>query len=409
MDRLIGSIQNYAWGDRSVLAELQGRPPSATPEAELWLGAHAVAPSMLLDAGCTLAEAIDEDPEAVLGPRVRERFGRFPYLLKVLAAAEPLSIQVHPSLAQAKVGFAREAAAGVGWSSRRRTYRDDNHKPELLCALTRFEAKCGFRPLDRTGLIIEALDNSSASRGLAQLRRELATGSDPAQCLLGALEWLFRLPVAATSALVGEVVDAAKAVLADRARPDDLAGYDRELFWLSELDRFHPGDVGVLVALLLNHVVLEPGQAMFLRAGNLHSYLNGAGVELMASSDNVIRGGLTTKHIDVDQLLQVVDTAPDDAPVQSPAGNCHRFEAPVPDFSLTRLGPDVTTEVTPVGPEIVLVTNGTAEVRPLEGAEPATIGRGESALIAWGDGPYRLSTDADALVWRATVGDLSPS
>ncbi|MDH3679801.1 MAG: mannose-6-phosphate isomerase, class I [Acidimicrobiia bacterium] len=403
MDKLVGEVQHYAWGDRRHIAELQGRTPGPEPEAELWFGAHPVAPS-LIGADRSLLDAVDEQPAALLGPTVYARFGQFPFLLKILAAAEPLSIQVHPSLAQARAGYHREDAEGIPRDSPSRTYRDDNHKPELICALTEFEAKCGFRPLPATRLLIGALADGGG-RGLLELSRRLGDGSGPSTSLLDALAWLLRIGPTDASSVASEAVAAAERLLA-RGLDPALTPFERDLRWTAELNRYHPGDAGVVVALLLNHVVLQPGEAVFLGAGNLHSYLRGVGVELMANSDNVIRGGLTVKHVDVDELLTVVDLGTGPAPIQTPVGCHHRFQSPTPEFSLTRAVGAEPGRFEPSGPEIVLVTEGAVVLEGPGTAGPLRLRAGEAALVAFVDGPYHFRPEGSATFWRATVGDL---
>ncbi|MEM9615828.1 MAG: mannose-6-phosphate isomerase, class I [Actinomycetota bacterium] len=413
MDLLDGVIQPYAWGDPQAIADLQGRTPSGEPEAELWLGAHPVAPGRLASTGRSLADATAAEPAAVLGAAVADRFGRFPYLLKILAAAEPLSIQVHPSLIQAKAGFAREEEHGPALGQPDRTYRDDNHKPELICALTPFEAKCGFRDPELTTALVGALAARRGGTQLSSFAAALSVGGTAGERLSATLAWLFGLSADDAATLVDELLDAAAVALAEIAdgAGADVGAHRDELESLAELHRFHPGDVGIPVSLLLNHVTLAPGQAMFLPAGNMHAYLRGVGVELMANSDNVIRGGLTVKHIDVDELLAVVDTNPMTAPVQTAVDGVHRFDTPVPEFALERVtGTEI--EAVPTGPEIVLVTAGEARLRPADGADREAellVGRGAAAIVYAADGPYRLTAPAGTVAWRATVGDLSLS
>ena len=432
MDRLIGQVQGYAWGDPAFIPRLQGRTATGKPEAELWFGAHPVAPSHLVDSGAALDELVRADPLTVLGPSATRRFGRFPYLLKVLAAAEPLSIQAHPSLAQARAGHAREEAAGIPWDSPRRTYRDDNHKPELLVALTPFEAKCGFRPLADTRRVIELLATAGPTPALAGLRSRLdgspggsVTGAAGDRAVVaGLIGWLLGLPVEASRPLVADVVAAAEKLLAGAAVPSDLqddvpddgldevpdeaAAFEAELRWTGRLDVRHPGDIGVVVGLLLNHVVLAPGEAVFLEAGNLHAYLRGAGVELMANSDNVVRGGLTSKHVDAAELVSVLDATPGPAPVQIPTGAVHRYWSPAPEFALTRLagalqGAEAPEPMDPTGPEIVLATGGRATLVTDDGRS-LDVDPGQAALVTPGDGPYRLEAREAGVWWRATVG-----
>ena len=419
MEPIEGILQSYAWGDLGAIARIQGRAPSGEPEAELWFGAHPMAPSPLVErTGQTLADVMTDRPTPLLGPAVEERFGAFPFLLKVLAAAEPLSIQAHPNLDQARSGFEREEAAGIAWDSPSRTYRDRNHKPELICALTDFEAKCGFRPLATTRSLIDALLGASdlgspghgpvPSVGLTDLARRLSSGGGEAAVLAAVLGWLLHLPRAGRGSLVADTVRAASQLIAGPPESID-ADFEPELRWTVELDRVYPGDVGVVVALLLNHVNLAPGQAMFLEAGNLHSYLRGTGVEVMANSDNVVRGGLTVKHIDVDELLAIVHTEPAPPPIQTPGGPVHRFDADVDEFSLTRLvGETEPRRFEPTGPEILLVTEGSAVVRVAGGGEKRRLGSGDAALVEASDGCYELELGPSATAWRAAVGERSP-
>jgi mannose-6-phosphate isomerase len=425
MDLLAGTVQHYAWGDRAALSALQKRSPTGEPDAELWFGAHPVAPSRLVGANRSLLDLVVAQPDDVLGRDVVERFGRFPYLLKVLAAAQPLSIQAHPSLAVARAGYDREQAAGIPVDAPTRTYRDDNHKPELICALTAFEAKCGFRdPVVTADTLDQLIASRAASsqpqsdRGLdllVELSDLLRTGPRPDIAIAEAMRWLLHLSADGARSIVGAVVEGAAVVVADMAaRGVDAAA---EIRWIDELHQRHPFDIGIVVSLLLHHVVLAPGEAIFLGAGNLHSYLRGVGVELMANSDNVVRGGLTVKHIDVDELLAILDPRPIELPVQRPVSNDHRYESPVAEFSLTRLVAPSRPEVwrfDPAGPEIILVTEGEAELRTAGAAtgvtDPPTesctvrVVQGSAALVGASDGAYEVRLGPATTAWRATVG-----
>jgi mannose-6-phosphate isomerase len=424
MELLRGVVKGYDWGHPRAIAEMLGHEPPGHPEAEYWLGAHPSAPSLTLDQNRALDDLIAEDLEALVGPAVAQRFDGLPFLLKILAAARPLSIQAHPSLDQARVGFTREESEGIALDAPERSYRDANHKPELICALTPFEAKCGFRPIGESRRLVAALDAPALDELAARLRSD---GSE-ADVLADTVAWLLRLPDVEAARMVRAAGTAAANRLPVACRGDrTLAGaagpgpgtehnyeqkvehgFERELAWTVRIAEAFPGDVGVVVALLLNHVSLVPGQAIFLQSGNLHSYLRGVGVELMANSDNVVRGGLTSKHIDVEELLAIVDYRPSRAPVQTASGAVHRFEVPVPEFSLTRL--DSTShqlgqpEFTPAGPEIVLVTSGaltlTSAQRRLE------VPAGAAALVGYSDGPYRVADRAPGrtVAWLAGAG-----
>ena len=418
MELLVGVVRDYDWGDHTAIADLLGHKPPGHPEAEYWLGAHPSAPSNVAVLGRTLDAVIADELVPIVGPAVAERFAGLPFLLKVLAAERPLSIQAHPSLAQAQAGFARENAAGVDRDAPDRSYRDANHKPELICALTPFEAKCGFRPVVDSHRLISAMGEPE----LGPLARRLAAAGTDADILADTVPWLLRHDSAEAATLVAAALRAADRLLAADSGQDDgqeggregtaqnerLEPFRTEMEWTRRIAAAFPGDIGVVVALLLNHVSLTPGEAIFLQAGNLHSYLQGVGVELMANSDNVLRGGLTPKHIDVDELLRVVDYTPAAAPVQRPAGPIHTYSSPVPEFSLTRLDSHVgdidAVAFQPAGPEILLVTSG--EVTVETAGETLRLPTGSAALVRHDDGRYRMrdETPGHTVAWRAALG-----
>ncbi len=389
MDRLVASVQHYEWGDPWFIPAFQRRPATGAPEAELWLGTHHRGPATLERDGRPLATAIATDPEGTLGETVAARFGRLPFLAKVLAAGGPLSIQAHPTSEQAAEGFQREEQVGVPLDSPERVYPDPSHKPELICALTRFEAKCGFRPLDETRELFGALEPA-----LAPVTERLGASGRDDDVLREVLAWLLRTGEAEAATLVAAAVAAADG--APRGGPHDAA-----LAWTGRIARDHPGDIGVVVALLLNHVELEPGQAVFLRAGNLHCYLQGAGIEIMASSDNVVRGALTSKHVAVDELLAIVDCAPAAPPVQTANGCLHTFHAPVPEFSLTRVCVGDDTRLRVRGPEVLVVTDGVVEITTQSGQVLAAEA-GDALWVPASDGCYLIR--GGGILYRAAVG-----
>jgi mannose-6-phosphate isomerase len=369
-------IRPYDWGSHTAIAELLGRAAPGGPQAELWMGAHPDDPSRLPD-GTTLAERIAADPAGELGAPTVAAFGpRLPFLAKVLAAERPLSLQVHPTLAQAQAGFAAEQAAGVARGAG--NYADDNHKPELICALTPFSGLAGFRPVETTARLLQTLDLAEfADRlgDLAALVGEWLTMPDP-----GALV----KRVAAAAAEDGEFP-------AERACASSLAAA-------------YPGDPGVLVALLLNLVHLDPGEALFLPAGVPHAYLSGVGVEVMANSDNVLRGGLTSKRIDVPELLSLLDFAPARPQVQTGSAiSAAEWAYPVParEFRLSRISG--ATELPAGTPQIVLVLDGEFSISR-DGKE-FSLGRGQSVFVGAAGGAvdlggagtaYRVTTNLDA-------------
>ena len=367
---LDGVPRRYEWGSRTAIPQLLGVEPDGRPTAELWFGAHPHDPSPA--DGASLDQLVAADPEAMLGASVADRFGgRLPYLLKVLAADRALSIQVHPNLDQARAGYAREESAGVAEDAPERNYKDANHKPELLCALTPFDALCGFRPVDATAELLDEL----ALPELGFLV-DLLSGDDPLRAAFtGTLEHPDIGPVAA--ALANRVIDAGAGPLyATRLAAEDA-----------------PGDVGVVLTLLLNYVRLEPGEAIYLGAGNVHAYLRGTGVEIMASSDNVLRCGLTPKHIDVPELLRITDFTPLDEPLWPAVGG--RFDVPVPDFALTHLDIDEATGLHDDGPCIVLCTGGSVTVADLP------VAPGHAAFVPAGE-PVSISGAGEVFV--ASVG-----
>jgi mannose-6-phosphate isomerase len=331
------ATRNYEWGSATAIPKLLGREPDGRPVAELWFGAHPDDPSPA--EGESLDALIEADPVGLLGAAAVERFGpRLPYLMKILAADRALSIQVHPTRAQAQEGYAREEAAGIPRDAPNRNYRDANHKPELLCALAQFDALCGFRPVEATLGLLDGLGVPALAFVADALR-----GPDPLRTAFTAL-----LSVEDPAPLVAAVAERAADAAEGPLYAARLAAQDA------------PGDIGVVVTLLLNYVRLQPGEAIYLGAGNVHAYLRGTGVEIMANSDNVLRCGLTRKHVDVPELLRITDFAPLREP-RRPALR-GRFEVPVPDFALTRIELDEPCGLDDPGPCIVLCTAGHAQV-----------------------------------------------
>ncbi|MGB2569396.1 mannose-6-phosphate isomerase, class I [Micromonospora citrea] len=385
MELLYGPIRDYAWGSRSAIAELQGRPvPSDGPEAELWLGAHPGAPAMVDRDGdrVSLVDLLVAEPDHWLGERVVDRFGtRLPFLMKVLAADAPLSLQAHPDAEQARAGHAADAARTGG----HRNYVDPYHKPELLVAISPMEALCGFREPAESARVLAAFGVPALEPVVAALR------AGPGG-LREAVRLLLTWPAAERAGLVEAVVAA------------DVAGPDAEL--ARALAAGYPGDPGVLVALLLHHVTLAPGEAIWMPAGNLHAYLRGTGVEVMAASDNVLRGGLTPKHVDVDELLRVLrfevlaDPVVTARPV-APGVVC--WPVPVDDFALHRVTVDAATPQVRLplpGPRVVLCRAGKLSVD--DGAGVVTIGPGQAAVGTAVAEPLVFSGEGEAFV--ATCG-----
>lgn len=379
MLRITHATQPYAWGSRTALQALFGDGGDGVM-AEAWMGAHAAAPSRTLEDGRTLAELVAADTRATLGEDVVARFGpSLPYLLKVIAADRPLSLQVHPHIERAREGFAEEEAAGIAVDAPERNYRDRNHKPELVYALTPFEAMCGFRAPRRAAELLAGLD--------APLAKELhgvLTASPTADGIRAAFTQLLQPETRPSAAEVCEIADACAARLA-AGSPSPRA--DRTVLLLQEA---YPGDPGVVTSLLLNPVTLQPGDAMFVPAGGVHAYLQGVGVEIMASSDNVLRAGLTPKHVDVPELLRNVDyvAAP---PIRIAPELFHGatkvFYAPVDDFelSVTEIDDDGTHPLPGRGPRVLLCLDGAVTVATANDGT-LTLERGQVAFVPAADG-----------------------
>ena len=389
MDLLRPVVRPYAWGSRTAIAELQGRPvPAPGPEAELWMGAHPSAPSGVgRDAsGPTALDAvIAADPVRELGPECAWRFGgRLPFLLKVLSAERALSIQVHPSRAQAQAGFAAENERGLAPGDPARNYVDDWPKPELLYALTPFEVVAGLRAPADAAALLRAL----AVDRLQPLAAQLSAATSE-QAMAGALASVLEWPEPGRAELVAAVVAACARLSSAGSGAGSAAGsgagrYADACAAAVRVAADHPGDLGIVALLLMRHVVLQPGQAVFMPAGGLHAYLRGTGIELLANSDNVVRAGLTSKHIDVPELLKLLDPAVS-VPVLSPGVLADRFawfDTPAPEFRLYVLrldGPSVT--LPGAGPRILLCLEGACSLRSAPG-DTLELRRGESCFIS---------------------------
>ncbi|MFI5976578.1 mannose-6-phosphate isomerase, class I [Streptomyces sp. NPDC051452] len=381
MDRLDNTIRPYAWGSRTAIPHLLGVEPTGEPQAEMWMGAHPGAPSRS-ERG-TLVEVIDADPERELGARAVARFGpRLPFLLKILAAGAPLSLQVHPDLEQAKAGYADEERRGIPVDAPHRNYRDANHKPELICALTEFDGLCGFRdPLKAAGLLDGlGVDSLKPYVDLLHARPEDAALREVLTAILTA-------DPREMAHTVSETAVACARLGGDHAPYADIAHH-------------YPGDPGVIAAMLLNHVRLQPGEALFLGAGIPHAYLSGLGVEIMANSDNVLRCGLTPKHVDVPELLRIVRFEAADPGVLRPEAGADGeevYETPIDEFRLSRFAlPEGggAHDVTRDAPQILLCTAGSIRAGDHE------LSPGRSVFVPAGE---KTEISGAGTVFRATV------
>ena len=393
---LQNTIQEYAWGSLTAIPQLLGKANSKNiPQAELWMGAHPKAPSKVKynNQWISLLELIDKYPETLLGKTTAQKFnGALPYLFKVLAAAKPLSIQAHPSLQQAKKGFKRENAEGIPLNAPYRNYRDDNHKPECIFALTSFWAVCGFRnpleiithfkkmDLDRLKKELNALEQNQGPGGLKQF-----------------FSFLMSLDRNQRKAIISEAVNNIRAI----------AAQDPAFGWVRRLSAEYPDDIGIFAPILLNLVCLEPGQAMFLDARQLHAYLDGVGIELMANSDNVLRGGLTPKHVDVPELLDVLDFNEHTLTFIEPLNidPCETlYPCPVDEFMLSMivLKPnDKYKSKRQRSAEILLCTDGSAELEDLGTGHKISLSKGVSVIVPAVVNRYQMK--GTAIFYKASV------
>jgi mannose-6-phosphate isomerase len=356
--KITNSARDYAWGSATLIPDYFGVAATGRPMAEIWYGTHDGSPARLVDENQTLTAALAGK--------------QLPFLLKILAADTPLSIQAHPNPTQALEGFARENAAGIGLQAADRSYKDDRHKPEMIVALTEFEALSGFKTSKQIRNLLESmLDPSDVSEGLKGIVThwlELFDGENGLQKLF--------VDIASRRGNLDGVT----------AELTEQANLSAQFELAARLNILYPGDPGVIIALLMNHVWLEPGEALFLPAGNIHAYLGGLGVEVMASSDNVLRGGLTPKHVDVAALESVLtfEGGPVDlVKTRELSRGLVEFIAPVDDFILYRAelsGDVVLVDLNIPGASIILCTAGEIAVsNSIE--ERVVLQRGEAAFL----------------------------
>jgi len=389
-------VQEYAWGSGTVIQDLLGVPESeGKPMAELWMGAHHKAPSKVLMDGewKPLDKVIEKDPEPILGKGVAGKFSnKLPFLFKVLAAERPLSVQVHPNLEQARAGFSRENSLGIPLNAPSRNYKDENHKPEILCALTPFQCLKGFRKVEEILGLMGKILPSTLSDEFNRLRKEPYPDG-----LKGFFSGLMSMNKTQQKQMVSDAVR-----LAEKHVNEDQA-----FQWMVELSQEYPGDIGVFSPVILNLMQLEPGEAIYLQAGELHTYLHGSGVELMANSDNVLRGGLTDKHVDVPELLKIVNFKIEPDPIMKSItrGACQRiYDTPAEGFLLSVISVDKGNRLTSPqdrSVEILICLKGEADINDIGRGEVLSVTRGESFIVPSVISQYRI--EGDATFYRASV------
>lgn len=355
--KLDNTVQNYEWGSRTAINELFGfANPANEPQAEIWMGAHNSGCSMLSDTGERLADVIQQDKLSALGNYTTERFGGLPFLFKVLAAEKPLSIQVHPNKRKSELGFARENEAGIALTAANRNYKDDNHKPELVYALTFYKAMNGFRPIEQILLLFKEVKISELSAEL-----ECFIASPNSDGLKTFFEAIMTLEGSRKQRALSEL-------RAAYHRPVKTLMTREALEYSRQFDGYYEGDIGLFSPLLLNTIELAPGEAMFLFAETPHAYVQGTALEVMASSDNVLRAGLTNKHIDVAELVDNTcfeSTDPDKIrmqPIEKVSRAC--YPIPVDDFAfdIIESSDEMNTQYVR-GPEILFCIEGEVTVK----------------------------------------------
>jgi mannose-6-phosphate isomerase len=397
---LSGVMKDYAWGSKTALADILGRHPSGGPEAEYWLGAHPSAPAVLARSGQDLVSAIASQPTQALGPVVQKRFGsELPFLLKLLSADEPLSLQAHPSRKAAEDGFLRERALGLVASDPKANYKDPNPKPELVCALSEFRVLFGFSDLKDALVRAQALGLDSAPSPFGELVRR-GQGANEEEFRQSYLQLALTLPAGDVHEMVTTLARRAEALAVD----GPLARFYARL---GELAQRYPDDGGVLVAVLMNYLELKVGEALFLPEGTLHAYLGGTAIEVMASSDNVLRGGLTKKHVDVAELGRVLGFGTSHPEVLSPravstgsarlTSSTYSTDAEEFELSIVELGPENTLSV--VGPGIGVVLRGQVRLGGLNSR--LELARGAACFVPHAAGEVALEAQGESsrFVW----------
>jgi mannose-6-phosphate isomerase, class I len=404
---LENAVQRYAWGSVDGITNALGIPnPGGGPLAELWMGAHPSAPSTATVDGkkIGLDKLVAADPMAALGVEVVDKLGTsLPFLFKVLSAGTPLSIQAHPSKKKAQLGFERENLSGIPVDAPERCYRDANHKPEMAVALTRFELICGFRPVSEIIENMRLVAPGEFERALNRLER------DPSRVELSV--FFYALISADERAQAKLLAAAAKGIRQAQTAGSVPEGSEGAFAWALRIMDIFPGDVGAILPLVLNHIVLEPGQAAFIAPGELHAHLSGTCFEIMANSDNVIRGALTKKFVDLPELVSVLSFNPERVqPVlPSPVAPCEEaYPTFVPDFEISKIsvGPGHSYRRRSRKPEILLCTAGSAVISCHADGGRLALSKGESAFAGADSGDYEISASADAVLYRASVPDL---
>ena len=389
-------IQEYAWGSKTFISRLIGEhAPSKRPKAELWMGAHPRAPSQVLCDGewISLSELIQKDPEGILGKSVAERFfNKLPFLFKVLAVAKPLSIQAHPDREQAQEGFGRESRLKIPLNAPHRNYKDENRKPELICALSPFLALKGWRKIEDIISLLDRINAPTLKDECLRLKNRPDQGG-----LRGFFTRLMMLGREQKDLIVNEAIGYSK----------NFSGDDPAFELMGRLNLAYPGDVGLLSPIFLKVVRLQPGEAMYIPAGELHAYLEGTGIELMANSDNVLRGGLTAKHIDVPELLRILGFTYNEldilTPVRQESGE-RIYPIAAEEFMLSEISVregSIFESPRKRGVEMMICLEGHAHITDLGNEDALSLTKGAAIIVPAAVEQYRIK--GKAVIYKASV------
>ena len=381
MDLLSPNIQHYHWGDYSFIPELQGRPKGDQPEAELWMGAHPTSPSRTAESDRGLDDIISTGPQNTLGPQAGDFQNELPFIMKILAIREPLSIQVHPNAKQAEEGFTSAQSSLTGAQS----YSSPRGKEEVVCALTETDLKFGFREVNEIHAIVDAAGHSE----LSWLKESLSEET-PTESLKETIQKILSTDSDTIRSITSTVLSSDMSATVIN---------EKEMIYFTDLSETYPDDSGLLLFLLMNFVTLEPGDFIYVSPGVTHAYLRGNVVEITSNSDNVIRCGLTPKYVNAQEFLSIASFVSEQPQIQTPAESLHSYESPTP-FMLTRLNLDEEFEATLHGPEILISTQNNFKITNNSG-NSFQVEQGHPVWMPYSDISYKIT--GNCLVFRCAT------
>ena len=381
MDLLSPNIQHYHWGDYSFIPELQGRPKGDQPEAELWMGAHPTSPSRTAESDRGLDDIISTGPQNMLGPQAGDFQNELPFIMKILAIREPLSIQVHPNAKQAEEGFTSAQPSLTGAQS----YSSPRGKEEVVCALTETDLKFGFREVNEIHAIVDAAGHSE----LSWLKESLSEET-PTESLKETIQKILSTDSDTIRSITSTVLSSDMSATVIN---------EKEMIYFTDLSETYPDDSGLLLFLLMNFVTLEPGDFIYVSPGVTHAYLRGNVVEVTSNSDNVIRCGLTPKYVNAQEFLSIASFVSEQPQIQTPAESLHSYESPTP-FMLTRLDLNEEFETAVNGPEILISTQNNFNITNNKG-ESIHVEQGQPVWMPYSDISYKIT--GNCLVFRCAT------